>query len=233
MKAAVIVFPGSNCDHDALYVCGKVMGWDSVPIWHESTNLGGADLVILPGGFSYGDYLRCGAIARFSPVVNAVVKHAKAGALVLGICNGFQVLLEAGMLPGALLGNNVMEFRCVWTHLQVGTSDSRFTQVMAKGDVLKVPVAHGEGNYFARPDVLKQLQDEDRIAFRYCTTGGELTSGCNPNGSIDNIAGILSEGRNVLGMMPHPERASEKELGGSDGKRLFESLATVAVDDEW
>ena len=233
MKAAVIIFPGSNCDHDALHLCSKLMGWDTVPIWHESTTLGGADLVILPGGFSYGDYLRCGAIARFSPVMDAVGKHVKAGALVLGICNGFQVLLEAGLLPGALLRNNVMQFRCVWTHLQVGTSNSHFTKAMATGDVLKMPIAHSEGNYFARPDVLKKLQDDDLIAFRYCTPEGQLSADANPNGSVDNIAGILNEGRNVLGMMPHPERASEAVLGCSDGKRLFESLGLVAVDDEW
>jgi len=210
-----------------------VMGWDAIPVWHESTSLGGADLVILPGGFSYGDYLRCGAIARFSPVMDAVVKHASAGGLTIGICNGFQVLIEAGLLPGALLKNNVMEFRCIWTHLKVETTDSQFTQAAEKGDVLKIPIAHGEGNYFARPDVLKQLEDQDRIAFRYCTPEGEITEAANPNGSISNIAGILNEGRNVLGMMPHPERASEDVLGSSDGRAIFESLAKVTVEDDW
>jgi phosphoribosylformylglycinamidine synthase len=233
MRVAVVIFPGSNCDHDALHVCGKVMGWDAIPVWHESASLGGADLVVLPGGFSYGDYLRCGAIARFSPIMDAVVQHANGGGLTIGICNGFQVLIEAGLLPGALLSNNVLEFRCVWTHLKVETADSQFTQALSAGDVLRIPIAHGEGNYFARPDVLKTLRDQDRIAFRYCTQQGEVTPQANPNGSIDNIAGVLNEGRNVLGMMPHPERASEDALGSSDGRKLFESLAKVAVEEDW
>jgi len=233
VKAAVIVFPGSNCDHDALHVCGPVMRWDTVPVWHESASLEGADLVILPGGFSYGDYLRCGAIARFSPIMDAVIKHANKGGLTLGICNGFQVLIEAGLLPGALLRNNCMEFRCVWTQLKVQTTECDFTRGLEVGDVLRVPIAHGEGNYFARPDVLKQLNDQHRVVFRYCTPDGKIAPEANPNGSVENIAGILNEGRNVLGMMPHPERASEAVLGSGDGKRVFDSLAAAYADIGW
>lgn len=233
MKAAVVVFPGSNCDHDAVHACQDVMDWDVIEVWHESRELGGADLVILPGGFSYGDYLRCGAIARFSPVVDAIEKHAKKGGLTLGICNGFQVLIEAGLLPGALLNNSCLEFRCRWTHLKVQTVDNPFTRTLDIGDVLRIPIAHGEGNYFAPPDVLKQLNDERRITFRYCNAGGRTVPEANPNGSIENIAGVLNEGRNVLGMMPHPERVSEDILGGADGKRIFESLAATFVDVGW
>lgn len=233
MKVAVAVFPGSNCDHDALHVTGAVMGWDVVPVWHESGSLGGADLVVLPGGFSYGDYLRCGAIARFSPIMNAVIKHAGTGGLTLGICNGFQVLIEAGLLPGALLRNASLEFRCVWTRLKVQTADSSFTQALEVGDTLRVPIAHGEGNYFAPPDVLKELNGQRRVAFRYCDADGRITPEANPNGSVENIAGILSAGRNVLGMMPHPERASEAALGSADGKRIFDSLAKAHADVGW
>jgi len=233
MKVAVVIFPGSNCDHDALHVCSKVMGWDTVPVWHESTNLGGADLVILPGGFSYGDYLRCGAIARFSPVMDAVIRHAEGGGLTLGICNGFQVLVEAGLLPGALLRNASLEFRCVWTNLKVQTTDSPFTQRLEVGDVLRVPIAHGEGNYFAPPAVLRQLNEQRRVVFRYCDAEGRMAPESNPNGSVENIAGLLSEGRNVLGMMPHPERASEALLGSADGKRVFDSLAKSFTDVAW
>lgn len=233
MKVAVAIFPGSNCDHDALHAAGAVMGWDVVPVWHESGSLGGADLVILPGGFSYGDYLRCGAIARFSPIMNAVIKHAGSGGLTLGICNGFQVLIEAGLLPGALLRNSSLEFRCVWTQLKVQTTDSPFTQGLEVGDILRIPIAHGDGNYFAPPDVLQELNSQRRVAFRYCDAEGRISAEANPNGSIENIAGILSEGRNVLGMMPHPERASEEVLGSADGKRIFLSLAKSMADVMW
>jgi len=233
MKVAVVIFPGSNCDHDALHVSGKVMGWDVIPVWHESAELGGADLVILPGGFSYGDYLRCGAIARFSPIVEAVIKHAQAGGLTIGICNGFQVLIEAGLLPGALLDNTCLEFRCIWTYLKVQTTNSPFTRELEVGDLLRVPIAHGEGNYFAPPELVKQLQSENRIAFRYCDEHGKVIPEANPNGSVDNIAGIVNEGRNVLGMMPHPERASEILLGSADGKRIFDSLNAAYADVGW
>jgi len=233
MKVAVVIFPGSNCDHDALHVAGTVMGWDVIPVWHESAELGGADLVILPGGFSYGDYLRCGAIARFSPVMDAVTTHANKGGLTMGICNGFQVLIEAGLLPGALLNNNSLEFRCKFVHLKVQTTESPFTRELEIGDVMKVPIAHGEGNYFAPPDVVKQLNDERRIAFRYCDENGKILPEANPNGSVENIAGIVSDGRNVLGMMPHPERASEEVLGSADGKRVFECLSAAYADVGW
>lgn len=233
MKVAVVIFPGSNCDHDALHVTGSVMGWDVVPVWHESGSLGGADLVILPGGFSYGDYLRCGAIARFSPIMYAVIKHAGSGGLTLGICNGFQVLIEAGLLPGALLRNDSLEFRCVWTHLKVQTADSPFTHGMDVGDVLRVPIAHGEGNYFAPPALLQQLNEQRRIAFRYCEPDGRVTPEANHNGSVENIAGVLNEERNVLGMMPHPERASELALGSADGKRIFACLGKTLAEVGW
>jgi phosphoribosylformylglycinamidine synthase subunit PurQ / glutaminase len=233
MKVAVVIFPGSNCDHDALHATGSVMGWDVVPVWHESGSLGGADLVLLPGGFSYGDYLRCGAIARFSPIMYAVIKHAEAGGLTLGICNGFQVLLEAGLLPGALLRNASLEFRCQWTQLKVQTSECAFTQGMQVGDILRIPIAHGDGNYFAPPDMLRTLNEQRRIAFRYCAPDGWISPDANPNGSVENIAGVLSEGRNVLGMMPHPERASELALGSDDGKRIFESLAQSMAEVSW
>lgn len=233
MKAAVVIFPGSNCDHDALHACEKVMGWTTTPVWHESTSLSGADLVILPGGFSYGDYLRCGAIAGRSPIMDAVKKHAKDGGLTLGICNGFQILIEAGLLPGALLRNSCMEFRCHFVHLRVETKDCAFTRGMKQGDVLKVPIAHGDGNYFATDDLLRELNDEDRIPFRYCTEQGGVLAQANPNGSLENIAGVLNKGRNVLGMMPHPERASEAIVGSSDGRKLFESLALAYADVDW
>ena len=233
MKAAVVIFPGSNCDHDALHACDKVMGWTTIPVWHESTSLSGADLVILPGGFSYGDYLRCGAIAGRSPVMEAVKKHAAGGGLTLGICNGFQVLIEAGMLPGALLRNSCMEFRCDVINLRVETVDSGFTRSMKLRQVLRVPIAHGDGNYFATPQQLAELNEQDRIPFRYCNAEGEITADANPNGSLENIAGVMNEGRNVLGMMPHPERASELVLGSEDGRQLFESLALAYADVGW
>jgi phosphoribosylformylglycinamidine synthase I len=233
MKVAVIIFPGSNCDHDTVHACRAVMGWDVIEVWHQSHELGGAELVILPGGFSYGDYLRCGSIARFSPVMDAVAAHAGKGGLTLGICNGFQVLIEAGLLPGALLINDCLEFRCQWTHVKTQTADSPFTRQLEIGDVLRIPIAHGEGNYFAPPELLAQLNAERRVAFRYCEEGGRITPAANPNGSVENIAGVLSEGRNVLGMMPHPERASELILGSADGKRVFESLAAAFADVGW
>jgi phosphoribosylformylglycinamidine synthase subunit PurQ / glutaminase len=242
MKAAVVVFPGTNRDGDALHVCNKLMGWEAVPIWHESAQLGNPDLVILPGGFAYGDYLRCGAIARFSPVMEAVARHARGGGLTLGICNGFQVLCEAGLLPGQLMRNAQQEFRCRWVNLRVESADSPFTRACKPGDVLRVPVAHGEGRYYASPDVLAELNRAGRVALRYCEHDGGLPDtatatvgrdGANPNGSLENIAGILSEGRNVLGLMPHPENACESALGSQDGKRLFDSLAVQHADIGW
>jgi phosphoribosylformylglycinamidine synthase len=233
MRVAVVVFPGTNRDSDALHLCNKVMGWEAIPVWHESHSLDGADLVILPGGFAHGDYLRCGAMARFSPVMEAVAKHAAGGGLTLGICNGFQILIEAGLLPGALLRNKSLEFRCAWTYLKVQTENSPFTRNLEIGDVLRVPVAHGDGNYFAPPELLRQLNDERRVAFRYSDAQGRLTPASNPNGSLENIAGILSAGRNILGLMPHPEDAVEGIMGSADGKRIFDSLATAYADVGW
>lgn len=233
MKAAVLVFPGSNCDHDALHVAHDVMGWTAAPVWHESTQLGGADLVIVPGGFAYGDYLRCGAIARFSPVMEALRKHAEAGGLVAGFCNGFQILVEAELLPGALLRNKSLQYRCEWVHLRCETSDSPFTGKLSAGQVLSIPIGHGDGSYFAPLPLLEQLNREARIAFRYCGPGGELADEFNPNGSMEHIAGVLSEGRNVLGMMPHPERAAEEILGSADGKQVFDSLNAAYSDVGW
>lgn len=220
----VIVFPGSNCDHDAYHALAHVMNAQTKFLWHKDTDLSGIDFLLIPGGFSYGDYLRSGAIARFSPIMQSVIEFAEKGNPVLGICNGFQILLEAGLLPGAMLHNQQLRFVCKHTHIRCETSDTLFTRNIPKGDVLKVPVAHGEGNYFTDPDQLKQLQDNDQVVFRYCNSDGQATEEANFNGSIDNIAGICNAGRNVLGMMPHPERAVEDMLGSSDGKRIFESV---------
>lgn len=233
MKFAVVVFPGSNCDHDAYHAAKHVLGHDAEFIWHKETSLGGADVVILPGGFSHGDYLRTGAIARFSPVMDAVRTFADAGGPVLGICNGFQVLLEAGMLPGAMLRNAGLKFRCEHVHVRVEQRDTPFTTRCAPGDVLRLPIAHGDGNYFADEATLDALEAERRIIFRYVTADGAEDAAANPNGSARNIAGICSTARNIVGLMPHPERACEPMLGSGDGLVLFESvvssLATTGV----
>jgi phosphoribosylformylglycinamidine synthase len=215
MKFGVIVFPGSNCDHDAFYAASHNLGQQAEYIWHDSDTLGGVDAVILPGGFSYGDYLRCGAIAKFSPVMRAVKKFAAEGGPVLGVCNGFQILVEAGLLPGALIRNRGLKFICRELRLKVATSDSPFTNAAKKGDVLRMPIAHGEGCYFAAERTLDELEAEDRVAFRYVD---------NANGSLRDIAGILSKERNVMGMMPHPERATEPLMGSSDGLVVFRSI---------
>jgi phosphoribosylformylglycinamidine synthase I len=222
MKVGVVVFPGSNCDHDAWYAINRNLRGDLQAsaefIWHDSTDLSKVDAVLLPGGFSYGDYLRCGAIARFSPVMNAVKKFAAAGGLVIGLCNGFQILVEAGLLPGALLRNQDLKFICREVTLRTETTDSPFTSKLYKGQLLHLPIAHGEGRYFADEYTLDALEAEDRIAFRYVD---------NPNGSIRNIAGILSRERNVLGMMPHPERASDPLMGSTDGLGILESMLSA------
>jgi phosphoribosylformylglycinamidine synthase len=224
MKFAVLEFPGSNCDHDAVHVLGSVLKQKVELVWHEKASLpSGVDCVVVPGGFSYGDYLRCGAVARFSPVMQAVQAHAKRGGLVWGICNGFQVLTESHLVPGALLRNKDLKFLCQDVYLRVERNDSHFTNKALLGQALRIPIAHGEGNYFAEADVLKRLQDNRQIAFRYCDPYGNLTEDANPNGSLDHIAGVLNDKGNVLGMMPHPERVSEDALGGTDGKILFES----------
>ena len=223
-KVGVVVFPGSNCDRDALNAFGSVLNQDVEFLWHKDTSLDGVDIVVLPGGFSYGDYLRSGAIARFSPIMNEVIKFARTGGLVMGICNGFQVLVEAGLLPGALLKNAGLKFVCRQVYLRTETTDTPFTAALEKGRVLKVPIAHGDGNYYADDATLKSLQDEDRIVFRYSTSDGRITGESNPNGSILNIAGIVNENRNVLGMMPHPERASEEILGSASGVMVLKSV---------
>jgi phosphoribosylformylglycinamidine synthase len=227
MKFGVLVFPGSNCDHDAFHVIAQVACQPVTFLWHDSEDLAGVDAVLVPGGFAYGDYLRTGAIARFSPVMQAVQRFAAGGGLVLGICNGFQILTEAGLLPGALMRNARLKYICKQVHLRVETKDSPFTNQLAQGQVLKIPIGHMEGNYFCTPDELHELQAEDRIAFRYTTANGEITQESNPNGSLDNVAGILNAKRNVLGMMPHPDRSSEQLLGSADGLKIFDSMIEV------
>jgi phosphoribosylformylglycinamidine synthase subunit PurQ / glutaminase len=224
MKFGVLVFPGSNCDHDTFNVIAEIARQPVTFLWHDSEDLGGVDAVLVPGGFAYGDYLRTGAIARFSPVMQSVKRFAADGGLVLGICNGFQILTEAGLLPGALMRNAGLKYICKPVHLRVETADSPFTSLAAKGDVLQMPIGHMEGNYFCEPDELGRLEAEDRIAFRYCSPAGEITPAANPNGSLSNIAGILNQGRNVLGMMPHPDRSSEQLLGSADGWKVFSSM---------
>ena len=220
MRFGVIVFPGSNCDHDAFYAVGTNLGQPVEYIWHDSSTLGAVDVVILPGGFAYGDYLRCGAIAKFSPVMKAVRRFASDGGLVLGVCNGFQILVEAGLLPGALIRNRGLKFICREVRLTVETADSPFTSAARKGQTLRLPIAHGEGCYFADERTLDELEAEDRILFRYDG---------NPDGSLRDIAGILSRERNVMGMMPHPERATEPLMGSSDGLTVFQSMLGAAV----
>ncbi len=224
MKFGVIVFPGSNCDQDTYNVIAEIARQPVSFLWHDSEDLAGVDAVLVPGGFAYGDYLRTGAIARFSPVMQAVKKFADGGGLVLGICNGFQILTESGLLPGALMRNAGLKYICKQVHIRVETANSPFTNQLSKGDVLQIPIGHMEGNYFCTPEELDRLLAEDRVAFRYSTDSGEITSESNPNGSLNNIAGILSEKRNVLGMMPHPDRSSEKLLGSADGWKIFSSM---------
>lgn len=224
MKFGVIVFPGSNCDQDVHYALGTVLKQPVDYIWHAETKLTGYDCVVLPGGFSYGDYLRAGAIARFAPIMPAVIDFARQGGLVLGICNGFQILLEAGLLPGAMLRNNCLQFRCQDTYLRVENEATPFTNRFKKGQVVSMPIAHNEGNYYADPETLRRLNENNQIVFRYCTSRGEITPEANPNGSVENIAGLINEGRNVLGLMPHPERCAEELLGGTDGRELFASI---------
>ena len=229
LKFGVVLFPGSNCDHDALYALRENLGQSADFIWHESEDLSGLDAVLLPGGFSYGDHLRVGAIARFSPVMKAVRRFAERDGLVIGICNGFQILVETGLLPGALVRNRRLKFVCRTVHLRVETTASPFTQACEKGQVLAVPIAHGEGCYYADDATLAGLEQEDRVAFRYVTPGGDVTPEANPNGSLNNIAGILSEGRNILGMMPHPERAADAVMGSLDGRQIFASMVQALV----
>ncbi|HYT69277.1 MAG TPA: phosphoribosylformylglycinamidine synthase subunit PurQ [Vicinamibacterales bacterium] len=229
MKFGVVVFPGSNCDHDAYHAAKHVLGQEAEFLWHKDTSLKGADVVVLPGGFAHGDYLRTGAIARFSPIMPAILDFAKKGGPVLGICNGFQVLLESGLLPGAMLRNRDLKFHCEHVTVRVEETDTPFTASAMKGQRLRLPIAHGEGNYYAEPDVIRSLEAQRRVIFRYCDARGEVTDAANPNGAANNIAGICNEGRNVVGLMPHPERACEPTLGSGDGLILFQSvLASLA-----
>ena len=230
MKFAVVVFPGSNCDHDAYHAAKHVLGQDASFVWHKETSLGGADVVILPGGFAHGDYLRTGAIARFSPVMQEVKRFAGAGGPVLGICNGFQVLLEAGLLPGAMLRNRSVKFQCEHVFIRVEHTDTPFTAACHRGQVLRIPIAHGEGNYYAEPDVVERLEKNRQVVFRYTTAAGEITAQANPNGSVNNIAGLCNESRNVVGLMPHPERACELAVGSADGLMLLESAVHALAE---
>jgi phosphoribosylformylglycinamidine synthase I len=232
MKFAVVVFPGSNCDHDAQYAAKHVLGQEAEFVWHKDTSLGGADAVILPGGFAHGDYLRTGAIARFSPIMQEVKKFADAGGPVLGICNGFQVLLEAGLLPGAMLRNRSVKFQCEHVLIKVEQTDTPFTLACRPGQVLRIPIAHGEGNYYAEPDVIARLEKNRQIIFRYTNAAGVATDESNPNGSVANIAGICNEQRNVVGLMPHPERACELAVGSADGRVVLESVVRAVTQGE-
>ncbi|MDR8392985.1 phosphoribosylformylglycinamidine synthase subunit PurQ [Aliifodinibius sp. S!AR15-10] len=225
----VITFPGSNCDHDAYHALAHIMNVETTFLWHKETDLSGIDFLLIPGGFSYGDYLRCGAIARFSPIMQSVVEFAEQGGPVLGICNGFQILLEAGLLPGAMLHNKELRYVCKQVHLRTESTNSIYTRGLEKGQVLQIPVAHGEGNYFIDDEGLKELQDNDQVLFRYSDAAGNVDDETNFNGSVDNIAGICNKQRNVLGMMPHPERAVEKMIGSEDGKLIFESILNEVV----
>jgi phosphoribosylformylglycinamidine synthase len=224
MKFGVVVFPGSNCDQDSIYVLDKILGQEVVKLWHKDHDLQGTDFIILPGGFSYGDYLRSGAIARFSPIMQEVIQFANKGGYVMGICNGFQILAEAGLVPGALLHNSNRKFICRNIYMKAETTNSLITSGLSTDEALKIPIAHGEGNYFATEDTLKKLNDNDQVLFRYCDENGQITPESNPNGSVQNIAGVCNDGRNVFGLMPHPERAADCILGNQDGLGIFESI---------
>jgi phosphoribosylformylglycinamidine synthase subunit PurQ / glutaminase len=228
MKFAIVVFPGSNCDHDAYHATKHVLGQDAEFVWHKETDLRGADVVILPGGFAHGDYLRTGAIARFSPVMDSVRAFADAGHPLIGICNGFQVLLEAELLPGAML-RNTEKYKCEYVHARVEQTDTPFTNLCVKGQVLKIPIAHGEGNYYADPETVAGLEANRQVIFRYVSPKGEVTGESNPNGSLNNIAGICNPARNIVGLMPHPERACESALGSDDGKVVLESVVSALI----
>ena len=227
-KFGVVVFPGSNCDEDMVGVLESISGESVEHLWHKEANLKNCDFIVLPGGFSYGDYLRSGAIARFSPIMSEVIKHANNGGYVLGVCNGFQVLCEAGLLPGALLHNSNQKFICSNVYLLPGTDRSLLTSGLNLNTSLKIPIAHGEGRYYADESQIKTIQDNDQVLFRYCNAEGQVTLDSNPNGSTDNIAGICNEKRNVFGMMPHPERAADEVLGNTDGVKIFESILALA-----
>lgn len=227
MKFGVVIFPGSNCDEDLIYVLSHIMGCKVERLWHKDRDLKGVDFVMIPGGFSYGDYLRSGAIARFSPVMESVAEHCARGGYAMGICNGFQILCEAGLLPGALLHNESQKFICKNVHIKAATSNSAVTAGVGSDRALQIPVAHAEGRYYASADVLRQLNENEQVLFRYCTPEGRFNREANINGSVENIAGVMNEGRNVFGMMPHPERAADRHLGNTDGKLIFDSLCAA------
>ncbi len=230
MRFGIVVFPGTNCDRDCWYVVTRVLNCQAEFVWHEEKDLSRFDCIILPGGFSYGDYLRVGAVARFSPVMEAIYEFSEKGGLVIGICNGFQILLEAGLLPGALIRNRTIHFICKFVHLRVENSNTPFTNRCKVGQVLKIPIAHNDGRYYCDEETLRRLKSNGQIVLRYCTTQGQVTEEANPNGSVDNIAGIVNERGNVFGMMPHPERASEPLLSSSDGLLIWQSiLAAVGL----
>ncbi len=224
MKFGVVVFPGSNCDEDLVYTLGDILSQEVVKLWHKDTDIQGCDFIMVPGGFSYGDYLRSGAIARFSPIMNEVIAHANRGGYVMGICNGFQILTEAKLLPGALLHNTSRKFICKNVHLKADNNSSLLTQGLSLETTFKVPIAHGEGNFFASADEIKKIEDNGQVLFRYCDELGNVTAESNPNGALNNIAGVCNATKNVFGMMPHPERASDFELTNTDGRLIFESL---------
>ncbi len=229
MKIGVIVFPGSNCEDDVYHLVSKVLLQPVQFLWHQSQDLADCEAIVIPGGFSYGDYLRTGAIARFSPIMDSVKQFAADGGIVLGICNGFQILLEAGLLQGAMLRNKGLKYVCQYVYVRVESVDTPFTSCTAKSRVLSLPIGHMEGNYFADPETLRNLEENQQVVFRYCTAEGEVTEAANPNGSLSSIAGICNEQRNVLGMMPHPERASEALLGSQDGLLIFQSMVRSLV----
>ena len=223
MKFGVITFPGSNCDQDMIYVLKDILGQEVEELWHKDTDLKGCDAIVLPGGFSYGDYLRSGAIARFSPVMTAVIEHANNGGFVLGVCNGFQILCESGLLPGALLHNNNQKFICKNVYLKPESNSAKLTEHLDQNRAYKIPIAHGEGRFHASDAVIKELNDNDQVLFRYCDADGTVNADSNPNGALENIAGITNKAKNVFGMMPHPERAADSNLNNVDGKAIFES----------
>lgn len=229
MKFGVVIFPGSNCVEDIIYVLEQIMGQEVVRLWHKEHSLHGVDFVVLPGGFSFGDYLRSGAIAKYSPLMQEIVQFANKGGYVLGICNGFQILAEAGLVPGALLHNTSQKFICRNIHMKAATTNSIMTSQLDPAKALKIPIAHGEGNYFADADTLKKIQDNDQVLFHYCDEKGNVTEASNPNGSINNIAGVCNVNRNVFGLMPHPERAADPILGNQDGLGIFESILSIAA----
>ena len=229
MKCGVVTFPGSNCNHDMMYALSNILGQEVIELWHKDTDTQNCELIVLPGGFSYGDYLRSGAIARFSPIMDAVINHANKGGLLLGICNGFQILCESGLLPGALLHNNNQKFICKNVYLTPSSKTAGLTKDLTQGKAYKIPIAHGEGRYFADDDTIQSLFDKDQVLFQYCNQDGIINDEVNPNGSVQNIAGVTNTAKNVMGMMPHPERAVDELLGNQDGVALFESLINLSL----